>query len=278
MPSRICINAAFVMVHQGYLVDAGIVRTWRDRRSLCRLHKKVLDRSARQQVPEQLGLLFTLFYRFGHECLAPEGSGFIIYGDTGPQERNSSDYPGLVDYVKHFSNRKFPRTHSDGIGKNDESFSTTRSNTIGQDLAFNGEDLNRIFKRKGPRDQKRGIVVTGKLKPKDVFLLRVPPQNKIRVYHALRHLNTRELSKFQVPEAQVEDYVRALQVAIARKKPLPEDFARAGDEVELPEDADALYQKIAELIDSMLELYILIRPSDWDARAKGWRDSIGPRL
>jgi tetratricopeptide (TPR) repeat protein len=109
--------------------------------------------------------------------------------------------------------------------------------------------------------------------------MEVPAEDRGQVYDALRQLDLGRLDRYRVQPAEIEEYMRGLQVTIARKQPFDtRSYQEAGREGEPATDARALHREITELVDLALGLCILIRPGDWDARAKYFRKSIMPQI
>ncbi|MFC1793578.1 tetratricopeptide repeat protein, partial [Planctomycetota bacterium] len=283
-PAGIHINLAFVLVNQGVLLDLGIVRTHRNKRSLCRLHQEVLKISNKQQVPEQLGLLFALHRLYGplrtkYTLTDSSKQSILIFNESGPQGHRSSDYPGLVSYFNRFTRLHFPKSHSDGLGPSETHNTDQLKNEIGNDLVFKGIELQWLYNRRGKRDSNRIITATGELQHKKILLLEATEDKREEIYSALRRLDLKALKAYEVTKKQVRDYIQALQTKIATKIPFNADqCTKEGKETKLAEDPQALHRKIVELVDEALELDILIKPSDWDNRATHWRDLIMSKI
>jgi tetratricopeptide (TPR) repeat protein len=260
MSRNISIKLGFVISKGGTLIDAGVVREWRKERNLYRLPIKMLEKKRRNEVPEQLGLLFALYHKYGNDPLKltlnriPQPF-LLAYDNLGPEGRNPKDYPGLVNYFK----KKVSKLHKSLPITTEHALNNTEINgiTIGEDRVFTSQELSSLFAIGGEKGSKiRGIRIMTDLNPDQMYLLEAEREHVTEIYDGLRNLNIEILDKYKIGSKKAHHYIHAFQATIASKIST-KDIS-----------GDQLAREIQGWINKVKNINILIKPSNWEDKVR----------
>lgn len=251
MSGRFPILGAFVITNGGLLLDAGLIERVKGKARVERLQSTGVGRT-----PEQLGLLFTLFYLHGDSKTTirerNKHAKYLIWpNDSGRGELKSDSFPGLIRYIRRYFPDK--RTRAD-------------------DYIFDGKEFNKLFHVRRYKYKDAGIVQTGAIDPSNVFLLEVSPEKLLEVYELLRAFDTKRLEKYRLKGSKAENLVELFRITI---KSLPKSaffgYETLVEEGQIPDICKLrgtvspvdFRESISKLLEEVLIVEGVLAPDDW---------------
>lgn len=269
MSVRFPVIGAFIIVEEGYLLDAGIIELVKNRPVLYRLPPK-----GPGKLREHLGMLFTIFHLYGiPKSIAQKrkkDEKFLIYPNEWKHGfPKSSDFPGLVRYIKRYYQE------SAGTKSKELAVEMIDQYSFEGHEVFDYKAFNRLFRVHHKAGTDHGIIQTGAIDPQDMFLLDTSKGELLEIYDALNAFNRKRLEQFCLKGEEAERLIDLFRIAVKnphRSKVFGQwnvgELERA---CALPEACKKVTpanvrDNISELVGKILSIDDLIVPDDWDRR------------